>query len=63
MALTWTRFEHEALPDLRFVGDVRETGDQFLVIASRCAYPLPAYAGGCGTSEVLLSSQDGMALD
>jgi hypothetical protein len=57
--IEWKRFEHDALPKLMFVGDVTQAGGRFLMVGSRCAYPLPDYAGGCGTSDVLMSSTDG----
>ena len=57
--VTWSRFEHSALPDLEFLNGVTETGNGFLVLGLRCAFALPDYAGGCGQSEVLLSSSDG----
>ena len=58
---TWTRFEHDALPNLDGVGGVSVVDGRFLAIGSRCAYPLPDYAGGCGRAEVLLSSTDGLS--
>jgi len=58
--MTWMRREHDGLPELRGVGYVAVVDGRFLMTASRCAYPLPEYAGGCGTAEVLLSSTDGI---
>jgi hypothetical protein len=59
--ISWARSEHDALPEARYIGSVTVTGGRFLMTASRCAYPLPEYAGGCGTAQVVFSSADGVA--